>query len=210
MMNPVEISANTRDEALLKRAGPCRSVSGIDDEETFIMTSRIAKGDEAAFNQFYRLYFNRVHRYLLVKARGWEDGVNDALQDAMIRFIRHMKPFHDAGAFWNWLRRIARSALIDQARKRRNPNVQITPLTLANLANGRDEADPSGEMKNHLARSLEGLEGEDRTLIEDKYFHDKSYSTLAQNLGITAKAVEGRLARVRKKLKDMILEQLKR
>jgi len=83
------------------------------------LTRRMAKGDESAYRAFYDAYFHRLSRYLLVVTAGDEDAAREALQAALVRVVRHIKPFREEAIFWSWLTVLARSALSDQSRKRR-------------------------------------------------------------------------------------------
>ena len=195
----------------MTRTGTHRSVpldEGGAGKVLYLMTAAIAKGDDAAFNRFYESYFKRIHHYLLAISGGWEEGAADALQDTMMRVIRYMKPFTDECALWNWLRKIAKSAFIDQTRKRRRPDTHASMTSLEAVPAEEIEDDPSEELKHHLTSSLDLLEPEERRLIEGKYLQGKSYIALAEELGITSKAVESRLARIRKRLKALIMERL--
>jgi len=180
-----------------------------EDKALLSMTSKIAKGDDPAFNEFYKAYFSRIHKYLSVVAKGWEDVVNDALQDCMIRIIKYMKPFHHQNDFWNWIRKVAKSALIDQARKRNRAGAKISLSSMQVDPPAQVKDDESTELDNHLQASLKALNEDDRSLIEGKYLEQKSYIDLAEQNKVTVKAVESRLSRIRKKLKAMILERLK-
>jgi RNA polymerase sigma-70 factor (ECF subfamily) len=199
-------------EKLKREPGPVRAptVTGQDEAAALLaMTSKIGKGDEAAFNRFYEIYFSRLLRYLLVVSGGWEEVVHDALQETMIRILRNMKPFQDPGAFWNWLRRLARTAFIDQVRKARRDAMPLPLAAFERIRDGEATGDPDAELEAHLAACLENLEPAERSLIEGKYVEGQSYEDLARLLDTTPKAVESRLARTRKKLKTMILERLK-
>ena len=57
------------------------------------LTRAMALGDEAAFRQFYDAYFDRLLRYLLVVTGGNEQAAREALQGALVRVARHVKPF---------------------------------------------------------------------------------------------------------------------
>jgi RNA polymerase sigma-70 factor (ECF subfamily) len=61
-----------------------------------------------------------------------------------------------------------------------------------------------------LESGLEALPFEERRLAEAKYFERRSVRELAEELGLSEKAVESRLGRIRHKLKAAILEGLKR
>lgn len=197
-MNPRDTSIET-----VTRTGASRpaDVSG--------MCAGIAKGDEASFNRFYGDYFDKIHRYLLIIANGREDVVNDAMQDTMIRVIRYMKPFDDEPSFWNWLRRIAKSAFIDQLRTRKQMNPEASLPSMRAVEADERGTDPSEELKGHLSSSLAMLDAKDRGLVEGKYLEERSYEELARNRGITPKAVESRLGRIRKQLKALIMERMK-
>ena len=177
------------------------------------LTRAIKGGDHAAFERFYGIYFPRLYRYLLVSSGGWEEGVQEALQESMIRVVRHMKPFADEADLWNWLRRIARTALIDQVRRDRKSRRLTFPMSLADameLADRDAAEDGSIELKHQLHLCLGELEPVERHLVEGKYLEGKSTKLLAAEHGLTPKAVESRLARTRKKLKTLILARLSR
>jgi RNA polymerase sigma-70 factor (ECF subfamily) len=171
------------------------------------MTEAMGRGSEEAFNAFYDAYFPRLYRYLLVLAGGREEEVKDAMQETMIRVIRNTKPFQEEPALWNWLRRVAKTALIDRVRKEKRRDARFT---LSSFVGDRPEesADESPILLEHLSYGLERLEKEDRKLIEGKYLGERSYEDLAREQRCTAKAVESRLGRIRKKLKALILERM--
>ena len=62
----------------------------------------------------------------------------------------------------------------------------------------------------HLGHCLNQLDPMEHALIQGKYLEDKSYATLAQEHGLTPKAVESRLGRIRQKLKTLMLARLAR
>ncbi|MFH2002099.1 MAG: sigma-70 family RNA polymerase sigma factor [Planctomycetota bacterium] len=175
------------------------------------MTAGIAKGDDASFRSFYDAYFTRLYRYLLVVTGGSEDLARDALQESMIRVIRYMKRFDNADDLWNWLRRIARTAFIDQVRKRQGGMGSVLSLTrLENRLPSMEGENADNELHDLLREGIKKLDPEDRSLIEGKYIHGRSYEDLAKEQALTPKAVESRLARIRKTLKAIMLERLKR
>jgi RNA polymerase sigma-70 factor (ECF subfamily) len=71
----------------------------------------------------------------------------------------------------------------------------------------------NGEAEAQLLEALEtgvrGLSTEERELVEQKYFAGESVRNLAESLGTSEKAVESRLGRVRRKLKQALLAALK-
>ncbi|MHC5077899.1 MAG: RNA polymerase sigma factor [Planctomycetota bacterium] len=172
------------------------------------MTAGIVKGDERAFNLFYKIYFPRLYRYLLVLTGGRDALARDVLQEAMIRILRHIKPFHDASSFWNWLRRVAKTAFIDEVRRRKNDPAGF-PGGEQNVPWPCNPDESDAVLLDHLESCLDDLNDEDRTLIEEKYLEGRPTEALARERNTTAKAVESRLARLRKKLKRWMLERMR-
>lgn len=197
--------------SVLSGSGPCRTPA-VHSQQGGValrsLTESIAQGNEEAFNRFYALYFDALYRYLLLVSGGLEEAARDSLQETMIRVIRYMKPFDDAGAFWNWLRKIAKTSFIDQMRKTQRHDGLIPFSTLEKTLDEAAQADPDATLENILAGCVKQLRPDEQDLIEGKYMQSRSYADLAVQLGVTPKAVESRLARIRKKLKTMIVERL--
>jgi len=172
------------------------------------LTKAIRQGDQPAFEQLYHAVFSALYGYLLVCAGDREQDVQEALQETLIRVARHMKPFKDRAALWNWIRCIARNALIDQVRRSKRSSRRLSLPSEADLVQDRAEQDGLTELKIHLDHCLTQLAPTERSLIQGKYLDTKSYRVLAQEHGLTPKAVESRLARIRKKLKVLLLKRL--
>jgi len=172
------------------------------------LTAAICKGNQRAFEQLYHAIFTPLYGYLLVCAGGREQEVQEALQETLIRIARKMKPFKDRAGLWNWIRCIARNALIDQLRKAKRSRGRVFFPSEADLIRDRSEQECLTELKIHLDHCLDQLPPTERSLIQGKYLDTKTHKTLAQEHRLTPKAVESRLARIRKKLKDLLLKRL--
>lgn len=171
----------------------------------------MARGDEAAFREFYDVYFDRLLRYLLVVTGGNEQTARDALQAAMVRVVRHIKPFDAEDKFWSWLTVLARSALADESRKQRrwfaflerfSRQAEVDHPALNNGA--ADE-----KLRELLASRVSALPADEQELLAQKYFQRRSVREIAGAQETTEKAVESKLSRVRRKLKDAIFDGLK-
>lgn len=171
------------------------------------LTRAMAGGGEDAFRRFYDAYFDRLLRYLLVVTHGDEQAARDALQAALVRVARHVKPFDTEEKFWSWLTVLARSALVDETRKQRRWLAFLERFS--RQAETEDPAAAGGEpeekLRGLLAREMAALPPEERELIAQKYFQRRSVRDLADARQTTEKAVESKLSRVRRKLKDSIL-----
>jgi RNA polymerase sigma-70 factor (ECF subfamily) len=171
------------------------------------LTRQLVDGNEMAYRTFHETYCFRLSRYLLVIASGNEQATRDALQETYRRVVRHIRIFSDEATFWSWLTVLARSAFADEGRKRRRylafldhfrHHVAIAPARLAN--------DPLGESLEH---HLSCLPVDERALLEAKYSERQPVREIATRLEITEKAVESRLTRIREKLRQAVLADLK-
>lgn len=171
----------------------------------------MAAGDEAAYRQFYDAYFNRLSRYLLVVTHGNEDAMREALQATLVRVVRHIKAFQTEAAFWSWLTVLARSSAFDHGRKHRRYFAFLDRFTQHAAAEQSAPADPPGDeqMRLLLERHVLLLPPDERQLVDWKYFRRRSVREMARELETSEKAVESKLSRVRRKLKDAVLAELK-
>lgn len=176
------------------------------------LTRRMAAGDETAYRIFYDAYFNRLFRYLLVVVGGNEDATRDALQAMLVRVVRHVRIFESEAAFWSWLTVLARSSVRDQGRRQRRYLVFLDRFT--RHAAVEHEVFQSGndvdeQLRAALERHVALLSPDERQLVERKYFARLSVQAIAVEQQTTAKAVESKLSRVRRKLKEAMLAELK-
>jgi RNA polymerase sigma-70 factor (ECF subfamily) len=171
----------------------------------------MAGGNEAAYRQFYDAYFDRLLRYLLVVTGGNEEAAREALQLALVRVVRHVKVFAEEEKFWSWLTVLARSALADESRKRRRYFAFLDRFTRHQETgpSAMDNGEADEQLRALLESKLTALPEEERQLVEQKYILRQSVREIADGQQTTEKAVESRLSRVRRKLKDAVLAELK-
>ena len=164
-----------------------------------------------ACQAFYDVYFDRLLRYLLVVTGGNEEAAREALQLALVRVVRHVKPFESEETFWSWLTVLARSALADESRKRRRYFAFLEKFT-RHQETGRtavDNGEADEQLRALLESKLTALPEDERQLVEQKYILRQSVREIADGQRTTEKAMESRLSRVRRKLKDAVLAELK-
>jgi len=174
------------------------------------LTSRIVRGEEEAFEQFYELYSSRLLRYLFALTRGDEAIAKDVHQEAMLKVVRHMRTFESEEALWNWLARVGKNTLIDFLRKRQSE----ASFLLAEEENVDAPCAKESEerlldrMLDYLRSALGELTSDERELIEAYYFHGETQLTLASEADVTPKALGMRFSRIRMKLKSLISGRL--
>lgn len=196
------------------REGSESAASEASGSEGFVarLTQGLARGDEGAFREFYAAYGGRLLRYLFVVARGDEQAASDALQETFVRVARHARAFEAEEKFWSWLTVLARSAAADQARRRSSYWRMLARFAAAWRPDAALPA-PAGDADEHLVallrEELARLPGEDRALVHAKYLGGASMREVAAAHGLTERAVESRLARVRRRLREQISKRLR-
>jgi RNA polymerase sigma-70 factor (ECF subfamily) len=176
-----------------------------------VLTRALAAGDETAYRIFHDAYFDRLLRYLLVVTGGNEEAAREALQLALVRVVRHVKTFGSEEKFWSWLTVLARSALADESRKRRRYFSFLERFTRHQEIgpSAMDNGETDERLRALLESKLTALPEDERQLVEQKYILRRSVREIADGRQTTEKAVESRLSRVRRKLKDAVLAELK-
>jgi RNA polymerase sigma-70 factor, ECF subfamily len=171
----------------------------------------MAADQEEAYRAFYDAYYWRLWRYLLVVSGGNEDAAAEALQATLVRVVRHIKVFSDETVFWSWLTVLARSAFADQGRKRRRYLAFLDRFArqTPSLESGPDELETDGKLLALLEQNLAQLPLPDRQLVESKYLERRPVREIAEQLETSEKAIESRLVRVRRRLKESLLKELR-
>jgi RNA polymerase sigma-70 factor, ECF subfamily len=176
------------------------------------LTRRLSAGDEAAFREFHTLYFDRLYHFLLGVTRGQKHAAQDALQETLLRVVRHARQFETEEIFWSWLKAIARNAARDGGRKQRRylallERFAVRRLDDASAANGG--ATDDSKLRSLLDESLGELDPADRRLIEGKYLRGATTLELAAETESTEKAIESRLGRLRRRLAATLMTNLR-
>ena len=173
------------------------------------LTAEMARGNEHAYQEFYELYFNRLLRYLLVVTRN-EEQAREALQSTLLRVARHVRRFDSEPVFWNWLTVLARSSARDEGRRSRRYLSFLGRFFEQKTIEAEGmEAEADTRLRELLEMNMAALPPEERQLLEQKYFDRQSIRQMAEQMKSTERAVESRMMRLRRRLKDEIVEQLR-
>jgi len=185
------------------------SVSGTAPAGVGELTRRLAGHDEEAFRTFHALYFDRLYHFLLVVTRGQEDEAREALQETLLRVARHARVFDDEDAFWCWLKVVARNAARDGGRKQRRYLTLLGRLALRWSTVEEPASEPAeSNWQAMLTETLDELSPDERRLVEGKYLDGAATRELSSSTGLTERAVESRLLRLRRQLRERLLKKL--
>lgn len=177
------------------------------DAEARRLAAAVGRGDEAAFQQLYDTYHQRLLRLALVLGHGDEPLAQETVQSVFLTAAKKLRHAESEAHLWNWLARVARQQISkNQRRERRDSPV----VGVAELPECAEIAEPDSRLEMCLDAALLELEPEERRLIESFYFDRLSQKELGELLGVTPKAVSGRLERAREKLRLAVARNLSR
>ncbi len=170
-------------------------------------TRRLAAGDEQAWAWFHERYYLSLLRYG-AHCCGNPSAASEVVQQAYMRIARHAKPFAEESDFWGWLSCLVRCAAVDYGRNVRRRMVLLEKFAHWRALHSEKEASwhPSSNHASALAEdALAKLPVDDAALLRRKYCDGWSTLELSADLGATPKAIEHRLARLRERLREIIL-----
>ncbi len=196
-------------EAAGETAGQSGSAAGgeIASIDIQSLIRAIVKGDEAAFGEFYQRFSGRLYGLLLFLTSGREEIAREILQITMIKIARKFRVFEQEAALWAWLSQIARNALVDFMREQARLPKPVSIELLRSSLKAPESAE--AELLEWLECGLNELDEEERVLVESIYFQRRRQRDLAGQSGTTQKAIESKLARIRAKLRQSVLQRMK-
>lgn len=167
----------------------------------------MAAGEEAAFREFHREWFARIFGYCLMVMRGDHHAAKDVSQETLLRVVRHVRRFATEDDFWNWLRRLARTAAADYGKKRSRYRRVLDFFSLE--ISGHETPADDDRLLESVNRGLESLDEKHRRLLCKKYSEHWAVSRIAASEGLSESSVESRLARARAELREAVAKLLK-
>jgi RNA polymerase sigma factor (sigma-70 family) len=182
---------------------------------TFAEVPRLARalreGDPGAFRFLHAEWNERILRYCFALSAGDGALATEIAQATYLRIFKQLQPLPDEAALWNWITRAMRSATIDLQRvggRYRRALGRFAEWLRFGFGAEPDMTDES-RIFAALDDALENLEPEERHLIDCRYFKREPLETIAARCGTTARAIEGRLARIRSRLRSNITSALR-
>ncbi|NND03623.1 MAG: RNA polymerase sigma factor [Acidimicrobiia bacterium] len=174
------------------------------------LIDRARAGDRAAFSELVRIHQDEVYT-LATRLVGDRELAADVSQEALIRAWRALPKFRGDAKFSTWLHRIVVNAAWTQRRRQKrhktSPMSEIYHEPVAAEAGPLDLATVSA-MRPRLLEALRQLSPSLRAVVVLKDVYDWPHNEIAEHLGITTTAAKVRLHRARKRLHDLLWDEL--
>jgi len=172
------------------------------------LLANVADGDRAAFEELHRRYARSVLGIALRRI-GDRGRAEDATQDTFASIWRSASRFDPArGEATSWLYTVARNAMVDGLRRRREPPVDEAP-DLPATGPGPEETAERGWVAWRVHRALQSLPEQERSLVELAYWGELSQSEIADYLGVPLGTVKTRTRSALRRLADELGDDLR-
>jgi RNA polymerase sigma-70 factor (ECF subfamily) len=179
-------------------AAPRRST----DASDVALVARVAAGDLRAFESLYRTYHPRLDRFLgLMTPR--RTIVEEALNDTMLVVWKRCDSYNRQSKVSTWIFAIAYRTALKALRTQDEP-VDTVADELAGDAAGPEQQLSAGQTRAALARALEGLSSEQRSVLVLTYFHDLPYAEIARIVECPIDTVKTRMFHGRRRLRALL------
>jgi RNA polymerase sigma-70 factor (ECF subfamily) len=167
----------------------------------------VAEGDRGAFDELHRRYARSVLGIALRRI-GDRGRAEDATQETFASIWRSAGRFDPSrGEATSWLYTVARNAIVDGLRRRREPPVDEAP-DLPAPEPGPDAEAESGWVAWRVHRALQSLPDQERTLVELAYWSGMSQSEIAEYLDMPLGTVKTRTRSALRRLADDLGDDL--
>ncbi len=178
---------------------------GGEDVQEQEMIAQLLQQDERGMEALL-LHYGPLMRYIIAPILPDPQDREECLSEVSMRVWSRIAQFDPARGSWTaWLTAITRNTARNyhrSAQNRRDTQAipEGTPAPGASPEEAILQAERSAAVHNALGRLSPG----DRALFYRKYYYLQSTAQIAAELGMTARAVEGRLYRLKKQLRRML------
>ena len=167
--------------------------------------------DIKAFDTFVSEYEKKIYSYAYGFSLNRDDAL-DITQEVFIKVYKNIDKFKENSSLSTWVYRITSNVCIDYARKNKNnKNISITDENIEFInqipdnASCTDEIIENRELSDELVNSLNKLDADSKQIVVMRDILGLSYSEIAEILKLEDGTVKSRIARSRKKLRDILI-----
>ena len=175
---------------------------------------RLASGHEAALNDLMERHGPKLFNYLIRCLQNEEDAA-DVAQEAFVRVYQNRAKFEASQRFSTWLYAVATNLVKDRYRYRtRHPQVSLDAENESTGSDFRESLPEHGptpsdtlaaeERAEMVRRAVAALPEELRVPLLLSEYEELSHAEIGVVLGCSPKAVETRIYRARKQLRNKL------
>jgi RNA polymerase sigma factor (sigma-70 family) len=177
-----------------------------DAQEERQLAARLARGDSAAFDELVERFAPRVAA-LAARLLGAGRGAEDVAQDVFVAVLEKRGAFRGQSSLWTYLAAITVNRCRSLARRRwLHERLLRMPGTWVERQTGPEQQTAVDETLRTVREAVDALPVRYREAIVLRYFEQMAIDAMARVLGLRRNAVEARLSRARKMLKEQLAD----
>jgi RNA polymerase sigma-70 factor, ECF subfamily len=155
----------------------------MDDETLDRLVAEAQRGDPEAFGRIFDAYAGPIHRFIASRVNRPSDA-EDLTQLVFVKALEALPRYEARGIpFGGWLFRLARNAIIDQARTRRDHLSLVAAVTRETEEAGPEATASLRDDLDRVAHALTELTDDQREVIELRFFAGLSVHEAAEVMG---------------------------
>jgi len=170
------------------------------NDEAIILMKKIGEGDEKAFADFYRMFENRLYRFIKSKLNDSFEAA-DILNETFMEVWRKADTFEGRSKVSTWLFGIAYFKTVDRMASEDMPEIaDESPDAMACLL--------SSEKGKHIKFCLETLKEAHRAVMQLAFFEDMAYGEISKIVDCTENTVKTRMFHAKQAMKHCLSKQM--
>src|SRR5215213_9200446 len=163
----------------------------MDDETLDRLVAEAKAGDAEAFGAIFDAYVGPIHRFIASRVNRRSDA-EDLTQLVFVKALEALPRYETRGIpFGGWLFRLARNAIIDQIRTRKDHLSLLAATTRATEDAGPEERAALRDDLDRVAAALRELTDDQREVIELRFFGGLSVLEAATAMGRQEGTIRG-------------------
>lgn len=150
-------------------------------------------------------HYGPLMRYIIKPILRDRHDMEDCLSETAMRIWENLDTYdEDKGSFAAWVTAITRNTAINMVRKKNRRQAEEITEEAESPEPTPEEVVLRAERQRELKGALDNLSQKERNLFYRKYYYLQSTAKIAAEMGLTERSVEGKLYRIKKKLRKMM------
>ena len=151
-------------------------------------------------------HYGPLMKYVIRPIVANEQDREECLSEAVMRILDKIYLYDEQRGSWTaWITSVIRSVALNKRRTSASPyeEVELTVET-PSLEPTPEERILQQERQRELRDAVDRLSQKDRVIFYRKYYYLQTTAQIASEIGMTERAVEGRLYRIKKRLRKLL------
>ncbi len=150
-------------------------------------------------------HYGPLMRYIIKPILHDSHDMEDCLSETAMRIWENLDTYdEEKGSFAAWVTAITRNTALNMLRKKNRHQADEIDGEPQSSEPTPEEIVLREERQRELRRALGRLNQKERNLFYRKYYYLQSTAKIAAEMGMTERSVEGKLYRIKKKLRKMM------